>query len=137
MIPESKKTEFSSYTAEQLSELYKRDPDHFEEIAEAALSQACIGRTPAQTLKRRQMQWIIDTQLRKAKTPLERMHIMEGIFYGRVYSADGELAHLMDSCKELIQALGGTSSGSTERTVYAEQREPARITKPALYLVRK
>jgi hypothetical protein len=135
MISESKNTEFSGYTAEQLSELYKRDPDHFEEIAADALSQACIGRTPAQTLKRRQMQWIIDTQLRKAKTPLERMHLMEGIFYGRVYGADGELAHLMESCKELIQTLGGTGSDSTGGAGYAQQVEP--IKKPALYLVRK
>ena len=67
------KTEFSRYTPDELRELYKKNPHHFDEIAVEAISQACIGRTPELTLKRRQQQWIIDAQLRKGKTPLERM----------------------------------------------------------------
>ena len=123
MNPESK-TEFSRYTPEELSELYKKDPKHFEELADEAINQACIGRTPEATIKNRQLQWIIDTQLRKSKTPLERMQIMENIFYSRVFGDDGELARLMSSCTELLQ-----------RTVRGT--EQASIKKPTIYLVRK
>jgi hypothetical protein len=126
-----RKIEFNSYTPEQLSELYKKDPEHFEAIASEALSQACIGKTPALTLKHRQLQWTIDAQLRKAKNPLERMQIMENIFYSRVYGADGELAHLMDSCKEFVRAVAG-SDHAPARDV---EQVPAR--KPVLYLVKR
>ena len=34
------------------------------------------------------MQWSINAQLKKAKTPLARMHLMENIFYSQVF---GEL----------------------------------------------
>jgi len=121
------KTEFSSYTPEQLSELYKKNPDRFEEIASEALDQACIGRTPEQTIKRRQQQWIIDAQLRKAKTPLERMRIMENIFYSKVYGGEGELAQLMTSLTDLVRSL----TGSEQPQVLV----PAQ--KPALYLVKR
>lgn len=129
------KTEFSRYTPEQLSELYQKDPEHFEEIAREAISQACIGKTPEQTLRQRQLQWTIDAQMRKAKTPLERMHIMENIFYSQVYGADGELAQLMDSCKELIRAVAGIEPGPElvpERVI-----ELVPVGKPALYLVKR
>jgi hypothetical protein len=129
------KTEFSSYTPEQLVELYKRDPEHFEEIASEAISQACIGKTPEQTLRQRQLQWTIDAQLRKAKTPLERMQVMENIFYSRVFGANGELAQLADSCKELIHAVSGTEGGAEGGTEVGIEETP--IRKPALYLVKK
>lgn len=117
------KTEFSRYTPGELSELYEKNPNHFAELAADAISQACIGRTPEQTLKHRQMQWTIDAQLRKAKTPRERMQIMENIFYGHVFGDDGELAHLMYNCMELLRATIGTD------------QVPAK--KPALYLVKR
>jgi len=126
------KTEFSSYTPEQLSELYKKNPEHFEEIASAALSEACIGRNPAQTIKRRQLQWTIDAQLRKAKTPLERMHIMENIFYSNVFGEEGELAQLMTSCTELVHTLKGTDPVPT-----LLEADPVPVSKPVLYLVKR
>ena len=116
------KTEFSRYTPDELRELYKKNPHHFDEIADEAISQACIGMTPEQTIKRRQLQWTIDAQLQKAKTPLERMQIMENIFYGRVFGAEGELAHLEYSCQELLRLFR-----------WADQ---VPIKKPALYLVK-
>jgi len=102
MNPESR-NEFSSYTAQGLSELHQKDPELFAELAEDAIRQACIGRTPEQTLKRQQMQWRIDGQLRKAKTPLGRMHIMENIFYSQVYGGEGQLARLVSGCTEFIR----------------------------------
>ena len=132
MIPESKKTEFSSYTPEELRELYKHDPDHFEEIAEDALKVACTGRTPEQTLRRRQMQWTIDAQLRKARTPLGRLQAMENIFYSRVFGADGELAQLMSNCTDLVRTLTGTDQ---VRPVMQADEVPKR--RAALYLLKK
>jgi len=129
------KTEFSRYTPEQLSELYQKDPEHFEEIASEAISQACIGKTPEQTLRQRQLQWTIDAQMRKAKTPLERMHIMENIFYSQVYGADGELAQLMDSCKELIRAVAGTEPAT--KLVPERVIELVPVSKRALHLVKR
>lgn len=99
-------TNFSHCTPDELSELYKINPGRFDELAAAAIEQACIGKTPEQTIKLRQMQWTIDGQLRKAKTPLQRMQIMENIFYSRVYGDDGELARLMCSCMELVHLVG-------------------------------
>jgi hypothetical protein len=116
-------TEFGRYTPEELSELYKKDPDRFEEIARDALSQACLGGTPEQNVRRRQLQWTIEAQLRKGKTPLDRMHIMENIFYGQVFGAEGELAQLMDSCAALLRVARGT--------------EPVPKQRPALYLAKR
>ena len=122
MTPEST-TELSSYTSDELRELYKRNPKRFDELAADAINQACIGSTPKNALKRRQLQWTIDAQLRKAKTPLGRMQIMENIFYSRVFGDDGELAHLIDNCRELFHAACGT------------ERAPSK--KPVLSLVKK
>jgi hypothetical protein len=130
MKPEPTKTEFSSYTPEELSELYKTDPEYFEELADNAIRQACCGSTPEQTIKRRQFQWTIDAQLQVAKSPLERMHIMENIFYSRVYGAEGNLAQLMDRCTDLIRALGAGDR-------VPEQVPRVASKKPALYLVKK
>ena len=122
MNPETK-TEFSCYTPDELSELYKKNPNHFDELAAEAIIHACIGRTPERTIKLRQMQWTIDGQLRKGSTPLQRMQIMENIFYSHVFGDDGELAHLKNSCTELLRAVNGTYRVS--------------IKKPALYLMKR
>jgi hypothetical protein len=115
------KTEFSFYSPEGLSELHQRNPDLFAELAEDAIRQACMGRTPEQTLKRQQMQWIIDGQLRKAKTPLGRMHIMEHIFYSQVYGKDGQLARLMSGCTEFIHRVRGNSLSGPDKEVHQEE----------------
>ena len=114
MNPELR-TEFSRYTPDELRELYKKSPEQFEELAAEAIKQACIGRTPEKTIKRRQMQWMIDTQLRKAKTPLGRMHIMENIFYSRVFGEDGELAHLTENCIGLVRVAVGIENVPTKK----------------------
>ncbi|BCS55374.1 DUF3135 domain-containing protein [Geobacter sp. SVR] len=99
--------EFTRYTPDELSELYKRNPERFDELAAAAIHEACIGKSPEQTIRLRQIQWSIDGQLRKAKTPLQRMQIMESIFYGRVFGEDGELSKLMYGWKEMLDSIGG------------------------------
>jgi len=114
MNPESR-SEFSFYTPEGLSELHKENPDLFAKLAKEAIRQACIGRTPEQTLKRRQMQWLIEGQLRKAKTPLGRMHIMENIFYGQVYGDDGQLARLVTGCTEFIRSVSGKDLSAQDK----------------------
>jgi len=113
-------TEFNGYTPDELSELYESNPEHFRELAAAVIEEACIGKTWQQTIRLRQTQWQIDGQLRKAKTPLQRMQIMEYIFYNRVFGDDGELAKLLGSCQDLLGAVCGT---------------PAR--KPALHVLEK
>jgi hypothetical protein len=97
--------EFDRYTPDELSELYKNDPALFDELAVAVISQACIGHTEEATLLLHQIQWVIDGQLRKGKTPLQRLHIMENIFYGRIFGDDGELAHLAHSWNDLLGDL--------------------------------
>ncbi|GAB7025310.1 DUF3135 domain-containing protein [Geotalea toluenoxydans] len=96
---------FSSYTPTELVELYRKNPDLFDEMAAGAIRQACIGGTPEQTLKLRQMQWTIDAKLQKGKTPLERMHIMENIFYDQVYSDKGQLYKLIAGWAEVLGAI--------------------------------
>ena len=108
-------TEFRNYSPDELSDLYKSNPDRFNELAAVALNQACIGKTQQQTIRLRQTQWFIDGQLRKAKTPLQRMQIMENIFYSRVYGGDGELKHLLYSCNELLAAVSGTARTPTRK----------------------
>lgn len=125
----------SSYTPEEMSELYKNDPQRFEELAEQALKDACVGRTPEQTLKFQQMQWNIDAQLRRAKTPLGRMHVMENIFYTRVFGENGELAHLMQECTELVRVATGTDGPSQSEP--APRSEPVVSKRPVLQLVKR
>ncbi|GFO67351.1 hypothetical protein GMLC_09300 [Geomonas limicola] len=129
------KSGLSSYTPEEMSELYKKDPQRFEELAEQALQDACIGRNPEQTLKFQQMQWNIDAQLRRAKTPLGRMHVMENIFYTRVFGENGELAHLMQECTELVRVATGTDGPPTAEPV--TRREPVVVKRPVLQLVKR
>lgn len=102
------KPEFSSYTPAELRALYEKDPNLFNELAADAIRQACIGRTPEQALKLRQAQWVIDAHLRKGKTPLERMQIMENIFYDQVYSGDGQLVRLISGWAKLLRAINVT-----------------------------
>ena len=111
------KTKFKNHTPDELRELYEKNPTDFDELADDAIRKACIGRTPEQTLKRRQMQWTIDAQLRKGKTPLGRMQIMERIFYGQVYGDDGQLAELGSSYTELFNAVRGNNHITAEKPV--------------------
>lgn len=103
--------EFNDYTPDELSDLYKNDREHFDKLAAAVISEACIGKTWQQTVKLRQMQWYIDGQLRKGKTPLQRMQIMEYIFYNRVFGDDGELKKLLQSCNELLDIVSVAPTG--------------------------
>lgn len=105
---------FSSYSPTEMRELFEKDAALFAELADDAIEQACIGKTPEQSLKLRQMQWTIDTQLRKGKTPLARMQIMENIFYGQVYGNNGQLAKLMFTCNNFIRAIRGTKAKSSD-----------------------
>jgi len=109
-------TKFNDYTPDELRKLYKTNPNLFDELADDVIREACIGPTPEQTLKRRQMQWTIDAQLRKGKTPLERMQIMENIFYDQVYGDDGQLAQLRFSCMNFLRAARGTDHISAKKS---------------------
>jgi hypothetical protein len=105
----STKSVLSLYTPAELRKLYQENPALFDQLAQEAIKNACSARTPEQSLKLQQLQWTIDMQLRKAKTPLARMHAMEHIFYGKIYGEDGQLSKLVSTCKKLVQAVtGGT-----------------------------
>lgn len=103
MIP-GHKTELDSYTRDEMRELYKTDPEIFDKLAAEAINEACIGETPEETLKLWQMQRTIDAQLQKAKTPIERMRIMEQIFYSNVF----DLARITETFARLIRPGGET-----------------------------
>jgi hypothetical protein len=111
------------FTPDEMRELYKKNPVQFDELAASAINQACICRSAKSTLRCRQIQWTIDAQLRKARTPLGRMQIMENIFYGGVFSENGKLADLMENCIELVRSACWTEKVPTE--------------KPVLYLAKK
>lgn len=114
MSSESKK-EFRDYTPDELEDLCNNNPNLFNELADDAIEEACIGKTPERTRKLRQMQWLIDAQLRKAKTPLGRMLIMENIFYNRVYGYDGLLTQLLSGCRELVRVFEKLDQASSQK----------------------
>jgi len=118
MIP-GHKTELDRYTRDEMRELYKTDPELFDKLAAEAIVEACIGETPEKTLRLRQMQRMIDAELQTAKTPQERMRIMEKIFYGNVF----DLVHIMETFAGLIRPAGETEEVPTR--------------KPVLWLVKK
>ena len=111
-----KSKEFNKNTPYELNELYEKNSKLFNELADDAIRQACMVRTPEQTLKLQQIQWTIDAQLRKGKTPLGRMQIMESIFYDQVYGDDGQLDQLMFGCTEFIRTVGRTEHISGKKT---------------------
>jgi len=113
------KTELDRYTRDEMSELYKTDPGLFDKLAAEAINEACIGETPEETLKLRQMQRTIDDQLQQAKTPLERMRIMEKIFYSNVF----DLVRIMENFARLIRPAG--------------EVEEVQTRKPALWLAKR
>ena len=110
------KAKFTSYKPAELRELYQKNPVLFTELADDAISQACIGKTQQGTLKLQQLQWTIAGQLRKAKTPLRRMQIMENIFYAEVFGDDGQLVQLRSACIELVRAITGTDQASNKKS---------------------
>ena len=109
--------EFDRLTPDERIELYKDDPELFDELAAAVISQACIGHTEEETLLLRQIQWVIDGQLRKGKTPLQRLQVMENIFYSRIFGDAGELAHLAHSWNDLLGDLRRVERISMKKTL--------------------
>ena len=110
-------SEFTSFTCTQLRELYEKNPQDFAELADAAIRKACIGRTPEITLQLKQLQWTIDAQMLKAKTPQRRLQIMEGIFYDQVFGDNGSLAQIRSGCLKIARtvARGERVSGCRPR----------------------
>ena len=106
---------FTAYTPSELRDLYDKDPTTFNTLAAEAIKQACVGRTSAQTLKLRQTQWLIDAQLRKAKTPLGKLHVMENIFYDRVYGENGLLGQLTSAWDDFLTAVQGADRVSRKK----------------------
>ena len=111
------KSKFSLYTFTELRELYEKNPLAFTELADDAIRHACTGRTPERTLRLKQLQWTIDMQLRKAKTPLRRMQVMEGIFYDQVFGDRGNLHQLRSGWTEVVRAAHGGGNGPRCRPV--------------------
>lgn len=109
MVPDIK-TEFSQYTPDERRELYKTNPELFDKLAAEAIKKACIGGAPEETLRLQQMQWTIDALLRKAKSPPERLKVMESIFYSHVFGSHGNLAHMVDAFHDLIHTAGETDA---------------------------
>lgn len=107
MIP-GHKTELERYTPDERRELYQRDPERFERLAAEAISEACISETPEESLKLRQMQGTLDEQLQKGEPGLQRLQIMEQIFYGSVF----DLTHLMESLAKVIPPAGEANGES-------------------------
>jgi hypothetical protein len=122
MIAEAK-TEFRQFTPDERRELYRTNPELFDKLAAEAIKKACIGGTPEETLKLRQMQWTIDVLLQKGKNPFERMKIMEGIFYSHVFGSHGNLSHLVDALHDLAHT--------------AVETEELPASKPALFLIKR
>lgn len=50
-------SDLSDLSPTEMRQLYETDPSLFAELAKDAIRRACIGKTPQQTLKLRQMQW--------------------------------------------------------------------------------
>ena len=101
---------FSSYTPTELRELYDTDPTGFNELAAAAIRDACIGTTEAQTRKLRQMQWAIEGQLRKQNTPCQKLQEMQKIFYDQLYGSEGLIFKLNSAWTTFAQSFEGTES---------------------------
>ena len=107
MIP-GHKTELDRYTPDERRELYKTDPERFDRLAADAISEACISETPEGTLKLREMQRTLDEKLQKGQAGLERLKIMEQVFYGSAF----DLTHLMESLAKAIPPVDGTNRES-------------------------
>ena len=117
------KSGLASYTYAELWELCEKNPELFDELADDAIRLACTGRTPEQTAELKRLQWTIDAQLRKGKTPLRRLQLMESVFYGKVFGEEGSLSQIKSGWTEII--------GITERAL-RPRRDHAR-----LHLVKK
>ncbi|MBJ6725561.1 DUF3135 domain-containing protein [Geomesophilobacter sediminis] len=113
------KKEFDSYSPDELSELYRTDPRRFRELADEAIDQACVGRTDAESIKLRQMQWRVEGLLRKGKSPLERLRIMEGIFYSEVFGDEGDLSQLVYNWEKVMRMFEGAPKPAKRACLYA------------------
>jgi hypothetical protein len=103
--------EFKDYTPEERQELYRTNPELFDKLAAEAIREACNAETPEESLMLRRLQWTIDSQLRKAKSQPERLMMMENIFYSHVFGSDGNLAHMVEACLDVVQTAHGVEHG--------------------------
>ena len=99
---------FQELNPDELRRMYEEDPVSFRVRAKEAIKAACVGKTAQQTLRLQRMQWVIDGSLRKGRTPLQRLQIMEEIFYGRVYGDEGLLTQLKGKFAEVALQLRGS-----------------------------
>ena len=63
------------------------------------------------------MQWVIEGQLLKGKTPLQKLHDMESIFYDQVYGSDGFIFKLNSAYVSLARALKGADYTACNKPV--------------------
>lgn len=104
---------FVDLSSDEREQLFKKNPALFEELARVALEKACSSQDPERSVALRQMQWNINKELRKSKTPLGKLMIMQNIFYARVFGSDGCLLQIVANAtkvKELALEMHGKFS---------------------------
>ena len=70
---------------ESLGDLYKKDPDQFEDLRQELIS-AAINSYPERFQQRaRGLQFVLDCELNKHKNPVMRMNRMVELFWEKVY----------------------------------------------------
>lgn len=115
---------FRELNPDELQRFYEEDPVLFRKLSREAIEAACVGKNDQQTIRLQRMQWVIDGSLRKGKTPLQKLQIMEEIFYGRVYGDDGLLAQLKERFADVRVHLRGSGDAPAKGAKYIRRVLP-------------
>lgn len=76
-----KLAEFEAMTHDELSKLYKSDPEAYQEHCKELIEDTISQFPECKQEALRQLQWRIDGELRKYKDPLARMNKMIEMFW--------------------------------------------------------
>lgn len=115
---------FKELNPDELRRFFEEDPALFRKLSREAIEAACVGKNERQTIRLQRMQWVIDGSLRKGKTPLQKLQIMEEIFYGRVYGEDGLLAQLKERFADVRVRLKGSEGAPAKGAKYIRRVLP-------------
>ncbi len=102
-----------SFDFDKMADLFKADPEAFEEERRRIIEQEIASRPPEIRQKLRQFQWVLDMKRRRCKNPLEACFMYHEMLMDQVYGPDGLLENLESLKQMLISKAAGKAPSAT------------------------
>ncbi len=119
---------------EEMSELAKKDPEEFEKRRKELIEEVIQQANPIHQKKLRQLQWRIDMERKRCKTPLASCIKLHEMLWNLLVNAENSFLEAVESLKTIVFALKKLSLKSEEFRSSTEGKsstsvEPDRVSK--------